>query len=402
MPRHTPGGTNVRVLLISHTCRSRAMGQPKARYLGQQPGVQLRVLVPERWQSDDGSWSDVDEPGDAAFELEVGKVRWPYVGPFKRYLHHYPNLAATLREFQPDVIDIWEEPWGLVSAHACWLRRRIVPNAKVISETEQNINKKLPLPFERFRAYTLKQADYVVARSGEALEVSRQKGFSGPARVVPNAVDAELFVPMDRAACRTDLGLSGFIVGYVGRMVPEKGLEDLIEAIAICRDRGGSSVKALFVGSGPLLATLVAQVERLGVKDKVQFLPNRPLHELPKLFNAMDVMALPSRTTAAWKEQFGRVIIEAHACAVPVIGSNSGAIPEVVGQGGLTFPESNPAAIADVILTLAADPARCAQMGRLGREAVEAHYTWQRVAARMYEIYSELAPQGFAHKGIAR
>ncbi len=371
------------------------MGQPKARYLGRLPDVQLRVLVPDRWQNDDGSWRDVDEPGNDDFELEIGKVRWPYIGPFKRYLHHYPNLAKTLREFKPDIIDIWEEPWGLVSAHACWLRKRILPNAKIISETEQNLNKGLPIPFEKFRKYSLSQADFVVARSREAMEVSRQKGFKGPARVVPNAADAELFHPMDRDACRAKLGVSGFVVGYAGRMIEEKGLEDLVNAIALVGKTDPQlPINLIFVGGGPFQPALEAKVKELGIADHVRFVPPRPLEELPEVFNAMDVFALPSRTTPSWKEQFGRVIIEAHACCVPVIGSTSGAIPDVIGEGGLTFPERDPQAIADVILTLAKDPERCREMGLTGRREVEQSYTWQRVAERMYDVYRELVPIG--------
>ena len=112
----------------------------------------------------------------------------------------------------------------------------------------------------------------------------------------------------------------------------------------------------------------------------------------------MDVLALPSRTVPKWKEQFGRVIIEAHACAIPVIGSLSGAIPEVIGGGGLTFAERNPKALAATILRLAADPALGIRMGAVGRQQVEEHYTWQRVAEQMYNIYNRLAPAAVGNK----
>lgn len=391
-PAARDGHAPLRVLLISHTCRSKAMGQPKAHWLGGLPGVELRVLVPERWQNDDGSWVEVDQPESETFSLEVGKVRWPYVGPFKRYLHHYPKLAKTLREFKPDIIDIWEEPWGFVSAHACWLRKRICPNAKIISETEQNINKKLPLPFERCRRYSLSQADHVVARSSEALQVTRDKGFTGPGTVVPNAVDADLFVPMNRAECRAKVGVDGFVVGYIGRMIQEKGLEDLLHAVALCQKQGATKVNALFVGGGDFLPALQALTQQLGIVDQVKFLPARKLSELPEMFNAMDAFVLASRTTPGWKEQFGRVIIEAHACGIPVIGSNSGAIPEVVGQGGVIVPEQNPQALADAMIELSQNPPRCAEMGRVGRAEVEERFTWQRVASRMYDVYRQLVP----------
>ena len=109
--------------------------------------------------------------------------------------------------------------------------------------------------------------------------------------------------------------------------------------------------------------------------------------ELPLVMNALDVLLLVSRTTSTWKEQFGRVIIEAHACETPVIGSDSGAIPEVIGQGGLTVREGNSADIAAAITRLKDHPTLAREMGQLGRQQVEAHYTWKRVAERMSDIY---------------
>jgi glycosyltransferase involved in cell wall biosynthesis len=106
--------------------------------------------------------------------------------------------------------------------------------------------------------------------------------------------------------------------------------------------------------------------------------------------NAIDVLALPSRTTASWKEQFGRVLIEANACATPVIGSDSGAIPDVIGQGGLVVPEQNPRALADAIESLAREPERARAMGMAGRAQAEAKYTWGRVAEQMHGIYSRM------------
>ena len=114
--------------------------------------------------------------------------------------------------------------------------------------------------------------------------------------------------------------------------------------------------------------------------------PGRPSW-MPRAMNALDVLLLPSRTTARWKEQFGRVVIEAQACRVPVIGSDSGAIPEVVGDGGLIVPERDPAALAAAIQRLANDPVGRAEMGRAGYERVHAQFTWQRVAGQMADIY---------------
>ena len=371
-----------RVLLISHTCQSRAEGHSRAERLAEFEDIDLRVLVPDRWRHY-GRWRRPDPPRGDTFAYDIQPVAWPWAWPAQAYLHWYPHLLQTLREFRPDVIDLWEEPWGLVSAQTCWLRDRFLPDAKIISETEQNINRVLPPPFEALRRYCLHRADFAVARSGEALDVLRAKGYAGPGEVVPNAVDAALFRPLDRAQCRRDLGISGFVVGYVGRLVEEKGLTDMIEALAFCPE----DVQCVFVGSGPMESALRQQAAALGKEAQVHFLPGRPQNELPPLMNAFDALALVSRTTPTWKEQFGRVIIEAHACGTPVLGSDSGAIPEVVGSSGLIVPERNPAALAEAIMQFHAHPEQTRLMGRNGRKQVEARYTWEQTAGMMHRLY---------------
>jgi len=367
----------MRVLLISHTCQSITEGQPKAHALAALGDVTLRVLVPERWKRY-GQWRAAQPPEKASFEYTIEKVRLPWLGPAQTYLHSYPGLAEVLREFRPDVIDLWEEPWSRVSVQACRLRNKLAPNAKIVSETEQNIDKQLPWPFEGYRKFTLTNADFVVGRSNEAVEVIRGKGYAGPAQMVPNAVDAELFCPMDRDKCRREAGLSGFVVGYAGRLVEEKGLIDLIAAVRACP----AEVNLLAVGDGPLRDKLNG--------ERMRVIANRPLAELPALMNAMDVLVLPSRTTASWKEQFGRVLIEANACGTPVIGSDSGAIPDVVGDGGLVVPEGNPPKLAEAIQMLLSDPARQAALAQAGRKQALEKYTWKRVAEQMRDIYRQV------------
>jgi glycosyltransferase involved in cell wall biosynthesis len=384
-PRLTPSATAarpLRVLLISHTCQSPTEGQPKPERIAAMPGIELVTLIPDRWNHY-GTWRKAATVANPRCKYEVGKVALPWTGPGQFYFHWYPRLKQLLRDFRPDVIDLWEEPWGLVSAHAVWLRNRMLPQCKVISETEQNINRRLPPPFEQFRCYVLRHADYAVCRNKEAISVMRAKGFRGEASVVPNAVDVELFRPLDRETCRKQFGFSGFTVGYIGRFVERKGIQDVIAALAQCP----ADVSAVLVGSGEYEPELKRQIHQRGLQGRVRIIPQVAASELTPIMNAIDALVLPSRTVPTWKEQFGRVIIEAHACGTPVIGSNSGAIPEVVGEGGLIVPEADVPALAAAIATLAADPGLARQMGTLGKRQVCDKYTWQKVAEAMYTLY---------------
>lgn len=383
----------MKVLLISHTCQSRSEGQPKAVELARL-GVDLTVVVPRRWKHY-GAWRAAQSPiEDAGFHWKPMTVRLPWSGPAQSYLHFYPGLPALLLRMQPDVIDLWEEPWSLVSAQACWLRDRFCPAARIVSETEQNVDKQLVPPFEGFRKGVLHRADWVVGRSQQAIEIVRRKGYDGPARVVPNAVDADLFdvpAPAARAQTRAELGWGeAWVCGYVGRLVEEKGLHDFIAALAqIPASAHRAPHRAVLVGDGPLEAPLRAQIAELGLGERVQLLPARPARELATVMGALDALVLPSRTTARWKEQFGRVLIEAGACGVPVVGSDSGAIPDVVGEAGLIFPEGDATALAQKLEWLADHPDQARAMGARGRQIVEQKYTWARVAQQMAQIYRE-------------
>src|SRR5439155_1924103 len=125
------------------------------------------------------------------------------------------------------------------------------------------------------------------------------------------------------------------VVGYLGRFVPEKGVGLLTRVL----DRLERPWRALFVGGGPLLGEL--QTWAAGHADRVRVVSGVPHAEVPGYINAMDVLAAPSQTMPRWKEQLGRMILEAFACGVPVIASDSGEIPYVVADAGRVIGEAD-------------------------------------------------------------
>jgi glycosyltransferase involved in cell wall biosynthesis len=378
----------MKVLLISHTCQVPNEGQQRAQRLGKLPGIELMVLVPEQW-NEYGKYRKSVFPENPSYTFVEQKIRFPWSGPAQWYFHHYPRMAHILRTFRPDIINLWEEPWGFVSAHTTWLRNRVLPSAKIVIETEANIERHHPFPFTSFRRYTHRHADFAVTRQTEGIGVLRAFGYEGPAKFIGNGVDGEMFRPMDRAVCRKAAGVKGFVAGYVGRIIEQKGLMESIEALASCP----ADVNLLFVGGGVYQPALEARVAELGIGDRVKFVPPQPMDKLPALMNAMDVLLLPSKTTRTWKEQFGRVIIEAQACGTPVIGSDSGGIPEIVDGGGLIVPEGDVNAIAQAMMRLRDTPGLAAELGERGRRQVHQRYTWERIAEQMRDVYLTLKPE---------
>ncbi len=371
----------LRVVSIAHTAVSRPAGRLRYQPLRDHGDVEPHLVVPDRWFQF-GRWLKADLPHSHDVDVQVSRVRWCRAGRASWYLHHYPELRGVLARLRPDVIHLWEEPWSLVALQAAWLRRRLLPGAALVLEVDQNLLKRMPPPFEAIRRSVLRETDLILARSAEAEGVVRACGYEGPSTFIGYGVDQDRFRPMDQVAARAAFGLSGFVIGYVGRLVKEKGLDDALDALARCKAAGCLATLAI-LGEGPHSAALQARVEALGLAGQVKFVPWAAPEQVAVFLNALDALVLLTWTTRDVREQFGRVIIEAQSCGVPVIGSSSGAIPEVVGAGGWIVPEHDPAALARLLTSLAGQPRRLAAAGAAGRRQVAEHYTFPAVAASL-------------------
>src|SRR5690606_13372259 len=171
---------------------------------------------------------------------------------------------------------------------------------------------------------------------------------------------------------------------FGGRLVPEKGVHLLIEALASLPD----DAHLVVMGDGPERPWLEAQAAQAGAGERVHFVGAVPSVAMPRWLAALDVLALPSLRTKGWAEQFGRILVEAMACGVPAVGSATGEVPEVVGEGGVVVPEGDAAALAEALRGFAAAPPELrAELGRRAREHVLARYTQERVARETAEFY---------------
>jgi D-inositol-3-phosphate glycosyltransferase len=213
---------------------------------------------------------------------------------------------------------------------------------------------------------------------------------------VPCGVDLDEFAPADRLAARRALGLGEgeFVVLQLGRMVPRKGVDNVIRAVAMLADR--SAVRLVIVGgdAAPAGAVRCAELQRLvdladtcGIADRVAFAGHRQRDELARYYAACDVFV-----TTPWYEPFGITPLEAMASARPVVGSAVGGIQHSVldGETGFLVPPRDPLALADRLARLQADPALARAMGRAGARRVRAHFTWSRVAEDLEAVYASV------------
>jgi glycosyltransferase involved in cell wall biosynthesis len=229
----------------------------------------------------------------------------------------------------------------------------------------------------RMERYAALRSDLVMAVSEEnRRDVEDQYGVEGDRmRVVPNGVTPERFHRADP---------EGPIVLSVGRLHQRKGIDHLIRAMPAIRERVPEA-RLWIGGRGEREADLRKLSRDLGLDDVVEFLGFVPDEDLPDLYARSMVFAMPSLY-----EGFGIVMLEAMAAHLPVVAFRTGATPEVIEEGTTGFL-ADPHTLADRLATVLEDPKRAAEMGRGGRERVEAEYTWSRVAQMTLEVYEEAA-----------
>jgi len=350
--------------------------QRKLEEIAAHPDVDLTVIVPPYWQ-EEVRRLELERSHTQGYRLEVLPIA--FNGHF--HVYFYRGLGTRLRELRPRVLHVDEEAYNL----ATWLALRAgrSVDAQCLFVTWQNIARAYPLPFRWFERAVYQQSAYALAANAEAGDVLRAKGYAGPLAVFPQmGVDPDVFSP-EPVGTKDD---GRFALGFFGRLVEQKGLLVLLDALV-----GLASPWHLhLVGDGPLRPALEERVAQEGLMDQVTFVRGVPSAQMPAYLRRMDAVVLPSLTRPNWKEQFGRILVEAMSCGVPVVGSDCGEIPRVIGAAGLIAREGDAADLCAKLDLLAADPARRAALGQAGRQRVLAHYTQAHVAAETVRVYRSL------------
>jgi glycosyltransferase involved in cell wall biosynthesis len=368
----------MRVLMISKALVA-GTSQRKLEELAKCPGVELTLVTPPYWQSDDGSKQMLERLYTTGYQMIVTNMKMN--GNF--HLHHYPELGKIMRDVRPEVVHIDEEPYNFATFQA--MRLAVGQKAKALFFTWQNLYRSYPPPFRQMELYNYRHAAAALAGNRDAEEVLRRKGYRGAIHIIPQfGFDTDIYKrTMPRKPRAAD---DPFTIGYIGRLVENKGLPQVIDALATLPDY----CRVVFIGHGPMKSELEEQAVRLGVSDRITFRGGVPTYEIPNELQNLDVLVLPSLTRPNWKEQFGRVLCEAMACETPVIGSDSGEIPYVIGDGGLVFPEGNAHELAARVRQLLDNPELYAQLAQNGRQRVLDNYTQQQIARQTYEVYLEM------------
>lgn len=369
--------------------------------LGRCPGLDLVLLTPRRWPERAGQMVHAEKspPGEG---YRVIEARTLFTGFY--YVYLFPSLLYHLLRERPDVIYCYEEPHSFISACVLLIRRLLLPRSIVLLYAAQNIKKRYPLPFRLFERYCFQRADAILACGVRVAETLRSKGYRGLLKVVALPTDTEAFSPdlQKRAGMRRELGVDddALLIGYAGKLVEEKGLRTLWRAFAQLAAEG-RDVHLALAGGGPLQEELRQAARSARLESRLHLLGVVHNDDLPRFLNGLDVFVLPSETRRNWREQFGRVLVEAMSCGVPVVGSDSGEIPIVLGDAGLLFAEGDSLALADQLRSLT----DCTLHNHLhvrGRRRTLDLFSLERVAAQHYAIYEQLISKRGENQGDER
>ncbi len=372
----------MRVLMLSKALVA-GTSQRKLEELAKCPGVELTLVTPEYWQSDDGSRQTLERLYTSGYEMIVTPMALN--GNF--HLHFYPQLGKIMRRLRPDIVHIDEEPYNFATFHAMRLARKV--GARSLFFTWQNLYRVYPPPFRMMERYNYRHASAALAGNRDAAEVLKRKGYRGPISIIPQfGFDTDIYRRAQPRQPRSEG--DPFTLGFVGRLVESKGLPTLIEALPLLPDY----CRVTFIGNGPMRGTLEEQAARLGVSGRVAFRSGVPTYEIPAALQDLDALVLPSLTRPNWKEQFGRVLCEAMACETPVIGSDSGEIPYVIDDAGLVFPEGNAPELSQRVRQLLDDRDLYTGLAQKGRQRVLDNYTQERIARQTFEVYREMLRKG--------
>jgi glycosyltransferase involved in cell wall biosynthesis len=361
----------LKILFISHSSVLKSH-QQKLAILAEKHGHEITLVTPPFWP--EGGVKITPYTGNPAITYLTGKVWFP-----KKMVHIYLNARAILKKTNPDLVYIEEEPFDF----ACYefISAAVKAGKKTAFFTWENIKRGHNFIYTYFNNFCIGNAFAAVAGNAEAKEILLDRGFKKDVVILP-----QYGVDMTEFKKKKDREQGApFNVAYIGRLTMEKGVDLLMNAVSEL-----DNITLHLAGTGPMDGFLRETASGKKLDGRVKFYGHVVRDDIPGFLSAMDCLVLPSITTANWKEQFGRVIIEAFAATVPVIGSDSGEIPGVIGNAGLIFHEGSAEGLQARLRELMAGSDLYKELQNKGLQRVKENFTNEKIAQRLDEFFRAL------------
>jgi len=358
-----------RLLVVSHAAVVN-VNQEVYREL-QRRGWAVTIVLPSSWRNE-YSQSNVRPQALDGMQDALRPTRVAFAGQVQRHVYLTRCRSVCVR-VKPNVAFVEEECYSLPATQ--WGRAFKRLDIPFGVQCYENIDRDLPRPVRWLRSRVLRDAAFVAARSDSAAHLAREWGAAGDVAFAPPAI------PRWEEQVPAISGERPFTVGYAGRLVERKGLLDLLEAVR----RLKAPVELVLIGNGELRDRL--EDEPIP-GSRVRVLDSLSHDRMASGYAQLDVLVMPSHTTPTWKEQFGRAIVEALWCGVPVVGSDSGEIPWLIGltDGGLVFPEGDVETLARLLCELRNSRKLRRDLAERGHTAVERLFSVPAATDRLEEL----------------
>lgn len=332
-----------RVLIISHAYLDPTR-RGKLRAFAARD-LEVTLGVPQRWKEGNLGRS-IETTWERQGGVEIFPIPARHDGDAATWRFGRRELISLLRDKRPDVVQVEEELLSPVAAQVVGAARR--GDIPAVLFTQENVARPASILVRWRGRRTLARVRGVIAGSDAAGELVRRERPNLPVAVIP-----QIGVAVPPAPEHTYH--EGLAIACVGRLVAEKGLDTLLQALAENRDEPWHLT---VVGEGPERERLERFTSEQRLAARVRWAGALPPDRLARLWSELDVLVLPSRKLVAWIEPVGQVLREAMAHEVAVVGSDAGVIPEVIGDSGLIVPPDDPAALAAALRRLARDGER--------------------------------------------
>ncbi|WP_309739447.1 glycosyltransferase [Chamaesiphon sp. OTE_20_metabat_361] len=372
-------GRKLRVLFVSHAYVV-GVNQGKLDAIAATDRVDVGLLVPSNWKA--AEWNRTMPVEKPYPRIKIYQAPVLFSGRGGAYCYLPWALGRVLKDFQPDLVQVEAEVFSVLAFEvAMWSRLTGKPS---IVFGWENIERKLPILRQLTCQFVLNTVSALISGNEDGAKILRRWGYTGRLEVMPQiGVDTQLFAP------KTDRDPQAeFNIGFLGRLVPEKGVDTLLAA-ARCLQERGLNFTITVCGSGTERIALQQAAAVLQIDKRIIWHEAIRHEAAPAQIGTFDVLILPSRSTPTWKEQFGHVLIEAMAMGVPVVGSDCGEIPHAIGRSDLIFKEDDAIGLAAILERAIADPDWRQEVGQYGIARVRQFYSHQQIATRSLNLWQQ-------------